>query len=214
MHTIDLKQYPIQFITHQTTNYTYEESAELALKGGIRWIQLRMKEAPKEEVKEKAHRIKKLCEAYNALFFIDDYVDIAIEVGAHGVHLGLSDMPIMQAKQLTDNRLLIGATANTFDHIVMHANAGADYIGLGPYRTTTTKKHLSPILGLEGITDIINRCRNNKITLPIYLIGGIQINDIVDIKKMGVDGIAVSSAILQSENPLKTAEKFMVDYSK
>ena len=209
MPAIDLKKYPIQFITHQTTRFSYYQSAELALKGGVRWIQLRMKEVPKEEVKKEAKRIKELCGTYDALFFIDDYVDIALETKAHGVHLGLHDMQINEARKNAGKELLIGATANTFDHIVMHAKAGADYIGLGPLRFTETKKQLSPVLGVNGVKAIVKQCKENNIFLPIYLIGGIQINDIIAIKQTGVDGIAVSSAILLSENPLETTGKFL-----
>jgi thiamine-phosphate pyrophosphorylase len=211
MHAIDLKKYPLQFITHQTTRFSYYQSAELALRAGVRWIQLRMKEAKKEEVKKEAYRIKTLCENYDALLFIDDYVDIALETKAHGVHLGLYDMPIKEAIKIAGKELLIGATANTFDHIVMHAEAGADYIGLGPFRFTETKKQLSAVIGVEGVRTIVNQCRMHKISLPIYLIGGIQINDIIAIKQTGVDGIAVSSAILLSENPVETTRKFLDD---
>jgi thiamine-phosphate pyrophosphorylase len=206
---IDLKKYPIQFITHQTDNYTYYQSAELALKGGVRWIQLRMKETPKEEVVKEAQRIKVLCKNYKALFFIDDYIDIALETKAHGVHLGLHDMSIKEARKIAGKELLIGATANAFNHIVMHAEAGADYIGLGPFHFTETKKQLSPVLGLEGVRTIVNQCKKINLSLPIYLIGGIQINDLVAIKQIEVDGIAISSAILQSENPIETVKKFL-----
>ena len=140
----------LQFITHFTDRYSYYDSARLALEGGCRWIQLRMKDASPEEREQEAVRIQELCRTYEATFIIDDDVELVKKLKADGVHLGKNDMPIAEARHILAKDFIIGGTANTFDDVVSHYRAGADYIGCGPFRFTTTKKNLSPILGLEG----------------------------------------------------------------
>jgi len=193
---------PVQFITHQTERYTYLESARLALEGGCRWIQLRMKNQPLDIVETTARKVQALCKDYNAIFIIDDYVELTQYLHADGVHLGLKDMPIKQAREQLGEEYLIGGTANTFDDILYQQRAGADYIGLGPFRNTTTKQKLSPLLGLEGYTTLMQRMRNEHITLPVVAIGGITRNDIPSLMRTGVQGIALSGAVLQANDPV------------
>ena len=138
----------LQFITHFTDRYSYYDSARLALEGGCRWIQLRMKDASPEEREQEAVRVQELCRTYGATFIIDDDVELVKKLKADGVHLGKNDMPIAEARHILAKDFIIGGTANTFDDVVSHYRAGADYIGCGPFRFTTTKKNLSPILGL------------------------------------------------------------------
>ena len=163
----------LQFITHYTGRYTYFDSARMALEGGCRWIQLRMKEATEEEVEKEAIRVQDLCRQYGATFIIDDHVALAKKLHADGVHLGKKDMPIAEARKLLGKDFIIGGTANTFEDVQMHYVAGADYIGCGPFRFTTTKKNLSPVLGLEGYRNIVSRMKEAGINLPIVAIGGI-----------------------------------------
>ena len=197
------------FITHQTEKYDYLQSVELALKGGCRQIQLRMKEASAKDIESTASHAKRLCDKYGAGLYIDDHVEICKKIGATGVHLGQSDMPPDEARSILGNKYIIGGTANTFEDIRNLSKKGVDYIGLGPFRFTTTKKNLSPVLGLEGYKNIINLCNRSGITLPILAIGGITINDIPDIISAGVSGIALSSAILNVENPVAETEKIV-----
>ncbi len=204
-----LKDYRLQFITHCTENYNYYESAKIALEGGIRWIQLRMKEVGIDEVKKEAIRIKNLCQIYNALFIIDDYVELAIELEADGVHLGQNDMPVRDARRLGGTKLLIGGTANTFSQLQVLFQDGVDYIGLGPFRFTETKHTLAPILGLKGLKEIIDECKYHHLDLPIYVIGGVKKEDITTILQTGASGIALSSAILHTKQPLKEAKEFV-----
>ena len=193
---------PVQFITHQTERYTYLESARLALEGGCRWIQLRMKDQPLNFVEATARKVQALCKEYAAIFIIDDYVELVQYLHADGVHLGLKDMPIKQAREQLGEEYLIGGTANTFDDIVYQQCEGADYIGLGPFRHTTTKQKLSPLLGLEGYTTLMQRIRDEHITLPIVAIGGITRDDIPSLMKTGIQGIALSGSILRADNPI------------
>ena len=197
------------FITHQTEKITYLQSVEIALKGGCRQIQLRMKDAEQDEVESVAGEALLLCEKYQAKLYIDDYVEVCKKVEVAGVHLGKSDMPPLDARAILGSRFIIGGTANTYEDVVALNKQMVDYIGLGPFRFTTTKKNLSPILGLEGYKRIVEKCRENNIILPIIAIGGITINDIPDIMQTGVSGIALSSTILNADNPVEETERIV-----
>ena len=197
------------FITHQTERYSYFQSVEIALEGGCRQIQLRMKDAPAGEVEKVARRAKMLCDTFNAASYIDDHVDVCRNVKAAGVHLGKQDMSPSEARRMLGNQYIIGGTANTFEDIAVLYKQQVDYIGLGPFRFTSTKKNLSPVLGLEGYRRIIKQCGEQGIFLPVVAIGGITADDIPDILQTGVSGIALSSTILCAANPVEETRKIV-----
>ncbi len=200
-------QVKLQFITHFTERYDYLDGARMALEGGCRWIQLRMKDAPLDEVEAMALPVQTLCRRYGAIFVIDDHVELVKKIGADGVHLGKNDMPVDEARQILGSDFIIGGTANTFDDIRRLHQAGADYIGCGPFRFTETKKNLSPVLGLQGYRDIVRQMRQNGIDLPIVAIGGITLPDIPEILGTGVTGIALSGMILHAPDPVAMMEQ-------
>ena len=119
----------VQFITHYTEKYSYLDSVRIALEGGCRWIQLRMKDASDNEVRPIAYKVKEWCKIMNVTFIIDDRVELVKEVGADGVHLGKNDMPIAEARKILGDDFIIGGTANTFEDVKAHYEAGANYIG-------------------------------------------------------------------------------------
>lgn len=199
----------IQFISHSNERYSYLDGIRLALEGGCKWVQLRMKDAPDEQVAQLGVQARGLCDRYGAKLILDDRVNLVAQTGADGVHLGKNDMPIAQAREILGPGKIIGGTANTFEDIVAHWKAGADYIGCGPFRFTTTKKNLSPILGLEGYRDIVARMKDAGITLPLVAIGGITAEDIPAILETGVDGIAVSGTVLRAEDPAAEMAKLI-----
>ena len=192
----------IQFITHETETVGYVEGASMALEGGCRWIQLRMKDASDDEVRKAAAEIQPMCKAHDAIFLLDDRVELAKELKADGVHLGKNDMPVDEARRVLGEEFIIGGTANIFEDIERLARQGADYIGCGPFRFTTTKKNLAPVIGIEGYRDIIEKMKAAGIDLPVVAIGGITADDIDDILATGVRGIAVSGTVLRAENPV------------
>ena len=192
----------IQFITHQNDCIGYAEGAKMALEGGCKWIQLRMKDATDDEVRSVAAEIQPLCKQNEAIFLLDDRVELVRELHADGVHLGKNDMPVDEARRVLGEEFIIGGTANTFEDIERLASQGADYIGCGPFRFTTTKKNLAPVLGLEGYRDIIEKMHRAEIDIPVVAIGGITASDIDDILATGVKGIAVSGSVLTAENPV------------
>ena len=200
---------PVQFITHYTDRYSYLDSARMALEGGCRWIQLRMKDHSLDEVEEIGRKVQALCKQYEAIFIIDDHVELAKKLQADGVHLGLKDMPVREARQLLGEEFLIGGTANTFEDIVQHWQEGADYIGCGPFRYTDTKKNLSPVLGLEGYASILRQMREADIPLPVVAIGGITRTDIPAILQTGVRGIALSGTVLRAEDPVQEMREIL-----
>ena len=200
----------IQFITHETGSIGYVEGARMALEGGCKWIQLRMKDASDDEVRKAAAEIQPMCKEHEAVFLLDDRVKLAKELHADGVHLGKNDMPIDEARRILGEEYIIGGTANTFEDIQRIAAQGADYIGCGPFRFTTTKKNLAPVLGIEGYRDIIAKMRNAGINIPMVAIGGITPDDIDEILATGVQGIAVSGTVLNADDPVAMMKSLLL----
>ena len=183
--------------------------AEEACKGGVDWIQLRVKNKSEYEWKLIAEETKKVCRKYGAKLIVNDSVRLAKIIGADGVHLGKEDMPPDEARKLLGQDFIIGGTANTFDDIQRLALLKVNYVGLGPFRFTQTKKNLSPLLGLQGYLDLIKECAAENISVPIIAIGGIQLNDVDALLGTGVYGLAVSSAISDAEDISLGAKSFI-----
>ncbi|MCC8089753.1 MAG: thiamine phosphate synthase [Rikenellaceae bacterium] len=199
----------IQLITDGKDKSEVIPKVEGFLKGGGRWIQLRMKNSPEEEIVRTGHNIRELCDKYGAIFIMNDNPYLAQMTSADGVHLGKNDIAPDKARVILGNRAVIGCTANTFEDIVNLIKSGIDYIGLGPFRFTTTKKNLSPVLGIEGYKDIFRQMNENNINIPVVAIGGIVLEDIPALIGSGVRNIAVSGAVNNSSDPQKITEKFI-----
>ena len=202
-------KHQVQFISHYNERYGYLDSVRIALLGGCRWIQLRMKNATDDEVRPTAIEAQRLCREAGATFIIDDRVELVRELRADGVHLGKNDMPIVAARQLLGPGFIIGGTANTFADVKAISDAGGDYVGCGPFRFTTTKEKLSPILGLDGYRHIVSRMQAEGICIPIVAIGGIEADDIQPILATGVTGIALSGAVLRADNPVEKMKEIV-----
>ncbi len=187
----------LQYISQGTKVQEQLYNIHQALDNGCDWIQLRFKNASALELFTLAEAVKFLCEEYLATFIINDNVYLAQQLVADGVHLGLTDMKVEEARTLLGNKI-IGGTANTFEDILLRANENCDYIGLGPYQFTATKSNLSPILGLEGYCTILKKMEEQNIHIPIYAIGGITLEDVSNLMKTGIHGIAVSGLITNS----------------
>ena len=199
----------IQFITHYTESISYLDSAMYALRGGCKWIQLRMKDVSDEEVRSVAEALLEECRRHGAVMIIDDRVALAKEIGADGVHLGHDDMPIAEARAVLGGKYIIGGTANTLEDVMRIYEGGGDYVGCGPYRFTTTKKKLSPVLGTDGYRRILDGMKAHGIELPVVAIGGIELDDVAILKNTGVAGIAISGAVIRSVSPEKTMRNFI-----
>lgn len=199
----------IQFITNYHDNISLTEQTEYVLKAGCRWVQLRLKGADDAEIYMVGKALRALCDQYEATLILDDVVRMVPVIGADGVHLGKQDMPVDEARKLLGPDKIIGGTANTFEDVERLAQQGANYIGCGPFRFTTTKKNLSPLLGLEGYAAILEQMRQKQIDLPLIAIGGITVEDVPDLVDLGMSGIAISGAILEAQKPEVMMRKFI-----
>ena len=179
------------------------------LDAGGRWIQLRMKDASAEVIVCRGKEMLALCRKRRAVLVVNDAPQLAVAIGADGVHLGQADMPPIEARRIIGDGAVIGSTANTFEQIAARNDGETDYVGLGPFRFTTTKTHLSPVLGTEGYRTILGRMRTENIPLPVVAIGGIELPDIPQIMRTGVDGIALSGAIARADSPATTTANFL-----
>ena len=188
----------LQYISQGNTIEEQLYNIHQALDNGCDWIQLRFKNGNSLELFTLAEAVKILCEEYLSVFIINDKVDLALQVNADGVHLGLNDMRIPDARSILGNHKIIGGTANTFEDVLQRAAEKCDYIGLGPYCFTNTKENLSPILGLETYQNTLSKMQEQNIETPIYAIGGIQLHDIEPLLDTGVHGIAVSGLLTEN----------------
>ena len=200
----------LQFITNETSQAAIIAQVQAVLAGGCKWIQLRMKNASRDEIIETAKALKPICAEAEAILVIDDHVDIAKELELDGVHLGKSDMNVKEAREILGEKFIIGATANTLDDVMSFSPVDVDYIGLGPYKFTTTKANLSPIIELDSYANIVKVAANSKREIPIVAIGGIEHSDIERIMSTGVDGVAVSGALINADDTT-AATKLMID---
>jgi thiamine-phosphate pyrophosphorylase len=192
----------LQYISQAPRTGTHLDAIEQVLQAGGKWIQLRIKNQSEAEILPFAQTAQALCESYGARLIINDYPHLAKAVASYGVHLGLEDMPIPEARKVISPGQIIGGTANTFEHIQQRVAEGADYIGLGPFRFTHTKENLSPIVGLDGYYKLMEKVKQAGIKTPIVAIGGIEAADIQDILETGIYGIAISAALT---NQIQTA---------
>ncbi len=171
-----------------------------ALNGGATAVQLRLKNAPKTEILESAKRLKKMCEDYGALFIVNDYVDVAIEANADGVHLGADDMALAVAREMVGD-LIIGRTVRSVADAVNAVKDGADYLGAGSVFKSSSKN--SKVIGLETLKAIVSAAN-----VPVVAIGGITSINVIDVLSTGVAGVAVLSAIMYHPNIFEETKKF------
>ncbi|WP_461865960.1 thiamine phosphate synthase [Thermococcus sp.] len=176
------------------------ETVEAALKGGATAIQLRLKNASTREMIQIGNKLRKLTAEYGALFFVDDRLDVALAVDADGVQLGPDDMPVSMARELAPN-LIIGASVYSFEEALRAEKDGADYLGAGAVFPTVTKKD-ARVLGLDGLRKVVK-----SVNIPVVAIGGITHENVRDVLKTGVDGIAVISAVVGAPDVRRASEE-------
>lgn len=164
-----------------------------------------MKGAAPALVRESARQLQEMCEDRGATLIINDDPALAREIGAAGAHVGSTDMPAAEARRILRPGQILGGTANTVADLARLAGARVDYIGIGPFRTTTTKEHLAPILGLEGIRQLVRWAEDHHLPTPLVAVGGITAADVPPLLRVGVYGVAVSGAIAGAHDPVDAA---------
>ncbi|MCT2564434.1 thiamine phosphate synthase [Chryseobacterium herbae] len=201
----------LQYISQGQTREEQELNIRTALDNGIEWVQVRWKNASEKDLTELCQVSKKLCSEYQVVCIINDHVQIAKEIDADGVHLGLNDLSIEEARTVLGDRKIIGGTANTVSDVIQRIEEQCDYIGLGPLRFTSTKEKLSPVLGFEGYQHMINSLKEKSITIPkIFAIGGVVLEDIQQLQQIGIYGVAVSGQITNRPAAISEFKKAMI----
>lgn len=196
----------LHYITNGKSESAILKEVLNCIEAGCRWIQLRIKDDALD-FEAIGKKVKMLCEGKAVLIF-NDNVKLAKELDVDGVHIGLTDMPIQEARKILGDSKIIGATGNTIEDCRIHQENGANYIGLGPFRYTTTKVNLSPILGVNGYQKIL--AAKNDIRIPVIGIGGIVEEDVAVLRReTNLYGIAVSSLIANSDNQKGLVERLL-----
>jgi thiamine-phosphate pyrophosphorylase len=199
----------LQLITDGSSVEEIVTQSQAAVKGGCRWIQVRMKDAPDEDVRSVMEAIRPLCLDTKTTLLLDDRVELAKALQVDGVHLGKQDMSPLDARKILGERAIIGGTANTLEDVERLSELHVNYLGIGPFRFTNTKKRLAPTLGLAGYRSIMDGMKIKGITLPVVAIGGITPVDVPEILATGVSGIAISGAIVHSVSPEEATRQFL-----
>lgn len=199
----------LHFVTYDVPGISHASLAEEVLKGGVRLVQVRVKGRAIEEWIKMAAEVVEVCKKYGALCIVNDSVRVAKEVGADGVHLGMTDGSLDEARRVLGENAMIGASAASLDDLRRIRPGVVDYVGIGPYRWTTTKEDLSPLLGNEGIIDLVRGVNTISPDLPTVAIGGIRDSDVNQLLRLGVYGVAVASAIGGAEDRILATRKFL-----
>lgn len=205
----------LQYISQGKTAEIQFSNIQKVVDAGCQWIQLRWKNATEKEFLTLGEKVKQYCENYQATFIVNDYCHWANRLDADGVHLGLDDTTINEARLILGENKIIGGTANTFEDVLLRIEQKCDYIGLGPYRFTSTKEKISPVLGLDGYQSIIEKLNAQSKKTQLYAIGGIGLDDISEILKTGVHGIAVSGLLtnnLELKSTIQNINKLLNEY--
>ncbi len=201
---IDFRLYLISDRKLVTRHSSLITAVRKALKGGVRAVQLREKDLGTRELLKLAYTMRNLTRQYNVRLFINDRLDIALAVGADGVHLTQNSIPACAVRKAVKKKLMIGVSAHSLKEAKDAEKGGADFITFGPvYRTPSKLKYGRPL----GIRTLKKVSKNMKI--PVFAIGGVKINKIKDLKKTGSYGVAMISEILGAENIQRKAEEIV-----
>ena len=173
------------------------EVARASLEGGARVVQLRDKLRDKGPMLETACELKALCDEFGALFVMNDHADVALVSGAHGLHVGQTDLPVEAARRVLEPNQIVGSSNGTIEEAVRSSEQGVDYIAVGAiYSTTTMGKSGRRALGPEMITRV-----KNAVSQPVVAIGGVNKENIAEVASAGADCACVVSAITFADDP-------------
>ncbi len=186
----------IMCLTRDSSEYSHDQQVKDFIQGGGQFIQLRSKFLPSEVLYQQANRAVTYAKAYQAKLIINDHIELTRKVDAHGVHLGANDGSVAKARKILSSGKIIGKTVHSIEEALCAKKDKPDYVGMGPYRTSSTKKNLRPVLTNYQFQQIV------KILdpIPVYLIGGLCKDDFPLIESLGVQGLALCSALFSGKN--------------
>lgn len=171
------------------------EIVEKAIEGGVQTIQLREKKMSAGQLVRLGKKLRVITRENGVALIINDRVDVALAVGADGVHLGQDDFPIEEARKLLGNRAILGLSVDNVEEAVKAERAGADYVGLGPIYRTMTKTDTGPVIGPESIREV-----KDRIGIPVVAIGGIHMENAPAALRAGADSLAVITAVTEARD--------------
>ncbi|NOZ25590.1 MAG: thiamine phosphate synthase [Nitrospirae bacterium] len=182
----------------------FYEGIEAALRGGVKAIQLREKDLTVRDLHSTACRLRDLTARYGARLFVNDRVDVALSVGADGVHLGGRSIPLRAVRKIAEEKLLIGVSTHSIEEAVEAERYGADFITFGPVYETPSKRAYGPPVGVERL-----EAAAAKVSIPVFALGGVRLERIPELLKAGAAGVALISAILSSYDVEGEAARFV-----
>ncbi len=175
-----------------------------AIEGGVRAIQLREKDLPVREYLELAMEVRSLTLRHGVRLFINDRVDVALVVGADGVHLGQAGMPPEAVRKIIPSEMLIGVSTHSLREAREAERGGADFITFGPLFSTPSKVKYGPPVGLDALKEV-----TREVNIPVFGIGGIKKENIMEVMASGAEGIALISGILAADDIKKESEEYV-----
>jgi len=204
----------LHYISQGNTPQEHLENIYRMCSAGANWIQLRLKNESFGTVLKTAKAAKEICDNFKVKLIINDFPEVVRQMDACGVHLGKEDSCPLEARKLLGSKKIIGGTANTLKDCQILIQKQVDYVGLGPFRFTTTKKNLSPVLGVEGYPELMGNLLQSGSTVPVIAIGGIMPADIPALVHCGVHGVAISGGLTSHRQPEKMFQEIFNQFSE
>lgn len=204
----------LHYISQGETPKKHLENIHKMCAAGADWVQLRLKNESYETVLETAKAAKEICDEFQVKLIINDFPEVAKRINADGVHLGKEDSCPLEARKLLGSNKIIGGTGNTLEDCENLFEKQVDYIGLGPFRFTTTKKNLSPVLGAESYRKLLRSFNAGGRSVPVIAIGGIIPADIPALAESGVHGVAISGWLTTHPHPEMIFRRIQQQFSE
>ncbi len=198
----------LHFITHDIPQHTHIAQAQLACEAGAKWIQYRCLSKTDDELLAEINLIAEICDDWGATLIVTNHIHLKGKADIQGFHIEDMDADFIALRKQLGEEYTLGGSANTVENLIRLAKEGADYAGFGPFKITTTKPNNSPLLGIKGYADALQKLTANNIELPILAVGGVTLDDISPLLATGIYGIAASSAINQAEDMYRAYQDF------
>lgn len=199
----------LQFVTCPYSPMPEVDQVKAAIEGGCRWVQINMRDASNDKIREVVEAIKPECEEKEVFLILASNVELAKELNVGGVHLYRGDMPCSKARMILGPAAVIGVTAESYADVVAVSNLDIDYYALYPYADSDGYSLSNNVLGFFGTHDICHEMEKDKINIPRVAMGGIYMSNLSTVLASGVNGIAVSEAIAKAYNPVQATRDFI-----